>query len=117
MDKFIKNIIEETFKSNKPRRYTHTKVNDKSLPNKTNFENSDGEVNEDYEKIEGEKPYYYTGIAFINIKRRIKENLDSIFEVQEFASKMAHEKHAEALQIDKFDEKHHVKRSFFIYNR
>lgn len=81
-------------------------------------------INEDYKVIDTKHPdfnpeslFYYEAIAFIDVKKRIKENLDSFQEVQEFANKMAHTKHAEALQIHKFNDTGLVKKSYFIYNQ
>ena len=138
MNDFFKDVIAETFASKKQQRYFYAKAGDKSLPkkertkwgkwskefsDKTDFKKLP-EVAEDYKVIDTKDPnynpesaFYYEAIAFIDVKRRIKENLDSFQEVQEFANKMAHLKHAEALQIHKFNETGLVKKSYFIYNQ
>lgn len=138
MNNFLNQVIEETFKSKKQQRYFYAQAGDKDLPkkertkwkkmskefsDKTNFKKLP-EVAEDYKVIDTKDPnynpesaFYYEAIAFIDVKKRIKENLDSFQEVQEFASKMAHLKHAEALQIYKFNETGLVKKSYFIYDQ
>lgn len=138
MNDFLKDIITEAFKSKKQQRFFYAKAGDESLPkkdrknwkkwskefsDKTNFKKLP-EVAEDYKVIDKTHPdynpeseFHYEAIAFIDVKKRIKENLDSFQEVQEFANKMAHERHAEALQIHKFNETGLVKKSYFIYNQ
>ena len=135
MNDFFKTIITEAFKSKKQQRYFYAKAGDKSLPkkernqwkkwtkefsDKTNFKKLP-EVGEDYKVIDKNDPefeqYNYTAIGFIDVNKRIKENLDSFIEVQEFANKMAHEKHAEALQVSRFDQEGNEKKNFYVYNQ
>lgn len=132
MSNFLKDIINEAFESKKQQRFFYAKAEDKSEPkkerqkwgewakefaSKTNFKKLP-EVAEDHDVNDNPTELYnFTAIAFIDVNKRIKENLDSIQEVQEFANKMAHLKHAEALQIERFNDNGLVKKSYFIYDQ
>jgi len=136
MTDFLKDIITEAFKSKKQQRFFYAKASDMSVPkkerqkwgewareftNKTNFKKIPNEVGEDYKVINKTdtefEQYNYTVIAFIDVSKRIKENLDSFIEVQEFANRMSHEKHAEALQISRYDQEGNEKKIYYIFNQ